>query len=430
MVAVTRWVLGLIAVCLLAVLVLLVGSLERSPVVISEHRVTPDTARLADEVAARLRRVGSEREIAFSADEAATLAAISSRLHPGLAAQVNIAHQQMVAAASLPLFSGRLYLNVSTLVLPSEHGLSVDHVRVGAIDWPGPVVVKLGEWIGNLSVRPRGGTEVLSAIEAVRFDRDRMVVAYRPPENLRFSRLLDMRDARQPFGDPERMRHYYALLLDHARATSDERLASYLDLAMREAASRSTAGRSAVEENEAALLALAVFLGIHRFELLLGDVRGDLPARPPRLHVKLAGRQGIQLHFTYSAAITVMSNRVAGLLAGELKELLDANPGGSGFSFADLMADNAGVRFAEIATASEASARTLHDFVLMHGLADSTLLPDIEGIEEGIGYDAFRERFDHIDSEAYREMVASISGELDAMPLYRLAEPDSSASAD
>ena len=32
---------------------------------------------------------------------------------------------------------------------------------------------------------------------------------------------------------------------------------------------------------------------------------------------------------------------------GELKELLDSNEGGSGFSFADMAADAAGVRFAE-----------------------------------------------------------------------------------
>ncbi len=99
----------------------------------------------------------------------------------------------------------------------------------------------------------------------------------------------------------------------------------------------------------------------------------------------------------------------------------NANPGGSGFSFADLMADKAGVRFAELATVSEASARTLHDFVLMHGLSDGALLPDIQGLEENIGHDAFRERFDHIESAAYRDMLALINGQLDAMPLYRVA---------
>jgi hypothetical protein len=416
-----QWLLGLIALCLLAVLVVLVASLERSPVVVSDHRLTPETARLADEVAGRVRGAGNQREMAFSADEAAALAAISSRLHPGLSAQVNIAHEQMLAAASLPVIQGRLYLNVSTLVLPSEHGVSLDHVRVGAIEWPGRVAVKVAEWIGNLFVRPRGGTEVLSAIEGVRFERDTIVVAYRPPENLRFSHLLEMRDARQPYGDPERMRYYYSLLLDHATETGDEHLAGYLERAMLAAIRRSIAGRSAKEENEAALLALAVFLGIHRFEVLLGDVRGGLPARPSRLQVQLAGRQDLQLHFTYSAAITVMSSRETGLLAGELKELLDANPGGSGFSFADLMADHAGVRFAELATASEASARALHDFVLTRGLSDEALLPDIEGLEEGIGHDAFSERFDHLESETYREGVASITRQLDAMPLYALA---------
>ncbi len=63
----------------------------------------------------------------------------------------------------------------------------------------------------------------------------------------------------------------------------------------------------------------------------------------PELH----GREDLAQHFAVSCALAAMLGPKAAEAAGVLKEMLDAQPGGSGFSFADLAADFSGVAFAE-----------------------------------------------------------------------------------
>ena len=57
----------------------------------------------------------------------------------------------------------------------------------------------------------------------------------------------------------------------------------------------------------------------------------------------LSGRGDLSLHFLYSVILEQVGKENIGLSIGELKELLDSNEGGSGFSFADLAADKAGI---------------------------------------------------------------------------------------
>jgi hypothetical protein len=73
----------------------------------------------------------------------------------------------------------------------------------------------------------------------------------------------------------------------------------------------------------------------------------------------LRGREDWGRHYLLSAALSVLKNPLVSDAAGLIKEELDALSQGSGFSFGDLAADRAGVRFAQAATHSEASAKAM-----------------------------------------------------------------------
>ena len=60
----------------------------------------------------------------------------------------------------------------------------------------------------------------------------------------------------------------------------------------------------------------------------------------------LLGRRDLAQHFFVSGYLTATMGAEAANAAGVAKELVDANTT-SGFSFADLAADRAGVRFAD-----------------------------------------------------------------------------------
>ena len=102
---------------------------------------------------------------------------------------------------------------------------------------------------------------------------------------------------------------------------------------------------------------------------------------------------------------------------GLYKEVDDSR-GGSGFSFTDLLADNAGTRFGEVAIASPSSARELQK-AISRGPGESALLPSIAGLPEGLTEDQFKLRYGEVGSSAYNEVLAEISKRIASSPLYQ-----------
>jgi hypothetical protein len=110
-------------------------------------------------------------------------------------------------------------------------------------------------------------------------------------------------------------------------------------------------------ENRAVSWALAIYLSYGAMETLVGDlVSGQRALVRPTSRVTLGARWDLMAHFIYSAGITLATQQGIGIAAVEFKELLDSGKSGSGFSFADLAADRAGVRFVDVATGSESTA--------------------------------------------------------------------------
>jgi hypothetical protein len=97
----------------------------------------------------------------------------------------------------------------------------------------------------------------------------------------------------------------------------------------------------------------------------------------------LRGRHDWAMHFAVSAALTAHQGPNVAEATGLSKELMDAQPGGSGFSFGDLAADYAGVAFArKLLGAPERGQRVLRE--LAERFQGSDYLPPIEDLEEGL----------------------------------------------
>jgi hypothetical protein len=92
----------------------------------------------------------------------------------------------------------------------------------------------------------------------------------------------------------------------------------------------------------------------------------------------IRGRADFAKHFFVSAHLAAVMGGPAARSAGLAKEVLDAN-GGSGFSYADMMANRAGIVFAE---------KLLADDITLEEIADSytgdKFMPSIDGLTEGL----------------------------------------------
>jgi hypothetical protein len=173
-------------------------------------------------------------------------------------------------------------------------------------------------------------------------------------------------------------------------------------------------GGDAAAENRALLLALGLQAAGRR--AAAAARAGGIPAPKATTRLTLAGRWDLGRHFLVSAAATVAADAGLADAAGLLKEIDDSRDG-SGFSFADLAADRAGVRLAEAAM-SEGGARRLQER-LSAPLGEDDFMPPIDGLEEGLGEDAFRRRYGSIEDPRYQSVLASIDERIDARPVLR-----------
>ncbi len=315
------------------------------------------------------------------------------------------------------------FLNVQVSVLPSSQGLKLARVFIGKWPIPEGLAIFLAKGAADYMLSDQLGSLALQSIQAVTFTEEVVTVSVfkEPLEKLRKG-LNGLQQVLFPVGDPEAVRYYYGHLVEivgGSRGGNLVSLSTFMTPLFQIAKMRSQS-KDPMEENRAAILALAMYFGSWKFEAMIGPVlTEDLKAfRPRNNNVALAGRQDLRLHFIISAGLKLISDSGMGFAVGEFKELLDASHGGSGFSFVDLAADRAGIRFAEVATSSQESARRVQQ-VLAKGEGEAVFFPDIAELPEGLAQGRFEGRYKDVQSSEYQRLVADIDQKIQKLSLFK-----------
>jgi hypothetical protein len=221
-------------------------------------------------------------------------------------------------------------------------------------------------------------------------------------------------------------------LLDSAPLTNDLAmqnkeisLSYYLHKVMLEAQIMSAEDRqgnsnSAILENEAAIMALAIYAGHPRFSTLSGDLSFAVdPIPTARKKPVLANRQDLSLHFIFSAAIKLLSDQGISIAVGEFKELMDRGNGGSGYSFIDLTADMAGANFATLAVDPK-TAKQIQNIMSVEA-NEALFFPNIDGFDEGMNKSQFRQKYSDIESAEYLEVINEIERRMSRLPVSKVS---------
>ena len=172
---------------------------------------------------------------------------------------------------------------------------------------------------------------------------------------------------------------------------------------------------NAIDENKMVIMTVNEYVNKKETKIFLPSPILN-PATGQQYSAFLYKRIDLAQHFIASAALTASVNGQVAKIAGEEKELSDAQ-GGSGFSFIDLAADKAGTRFGEMATSSPESARKLQQ--AMSGIKDySDFMPDPRDLPEHMDETEFKQRYQSIDSPAYQAITRQIDARIAATPIY------------
>jgi len=161
------------------------------------------------------------------------------------------------------------------------------------------------------------------------------------------------------------------------------------------AAEENSGGADPVLANRAAILALSVIIGEEKVAAVARrdiDPRRLPEARALQKRITLGGRTDWAQHFWVSAGLTALADNERSIAVGLTKELMDATPGGSGFSFCDLTADAAGNRFTLAATRDADAARALQSRVRA-GVSIADLFPDVRDLPEGLTREDIEDRY-------------------------------------
>jgi len=430
-----RKILVVVIIALLITPIVLIARISSpSSVVLETGSLDVTSSANAKALAVRLKDkvLSSSNLEEFSAtqDEINGLIQLAMRGFPRLAGRINVTAWGIEVAFSLHLPENPFgdYINMRAGLLPSSEGIVFAHSSIGRMQFSGNTTLVLVRLFLDLLLSDEQGTMFINAVKTVAMQGQEVSVTFKPipdlEERLHRSkeRFKAVRDDLALLGDLALVQLYYKKLCEFDSlhvGDSKVSLAWYMSAVFELAKQRVDGGADIVLENRAAILALGIFLGSGRIETLVGSVRtSELEACKDNPHyVVLANRQDLRLHFIISAVLKVISDSGMSDAAGEFKELLDAGQGGSGFSFADLAADMAGVRLAE--QLLDKTGNGLQTLTVLAKIKDENVFfPSIDGLPENIPQLQFETQYGSLQDPRYLSMVSKINNRLASLPIY------------
>jgi hypothetical protein len=421
-----KYISFLLLLIVIVITGLFITVIEPNPAVVSNSGEQLNQAesvkKLMTQLSDSIKNRTNRQNIDISQDQLNSLVGFAQRAHGKIKGEVfiNSHSTRILASYQLPKNPVGQYLNIDILLLPGI-GINVSHVKFGAINVPGNLALGTLVYLANWYTDSDIASQFVRQVESVSMNKQRIQLSVLPLDKF----LRELNYVKQGLGggsDEEmRLRTAYYLkqlsLLSAGKSSIPQSLAHYIGPVFSMAKKRSNYD-TAPKENEAAIFALAIYAGHHRFANLVGDVqpkRGKVAL--PKAKPILKSRTDLNQHFIFSAALKILSEQGLSIAIGEFKELMDRSDEGSGYSFVDLAADFAGVEFAIAATnpSSAASVQT----ILADITNENAFFPNIEGLPEGLSKSDFIRRFTEVDSPEYLKMVRSINQRIAELPIHQ-----------
>jgi hypothetical protein len=424
--------LRLIKILLVLLILLLLGgfavfvaSLDSEPLVVVSSGKQVNEAESVQALLTQLNQSIKNRtrfqNIPISEKQLNSLVGFAQRANGKIHGQANISAQASTLSVSYELPDNPFgnYINVSVVVVPGL-GLQVYEVNIGRFSVPGEYALSTLVWLADWWTKSDIASQFIAQVESVQMFDSSIILALHPLDGF-LKELNHLQQGLSVNNDDEQRQktaHYLKFIAELGLGSSKNpiSLGRFIGPVFAETLRVSTP-ETAVKENEAAILALAIYAGHHRFANFVGDVQ-PIPGKValPKKRPLLAERSDLNQHFIFSAAIKVLSEQGMSSAIGEFKELMDRVTGGSGFSFIDLAADFAGVEFAQAATDPLLAQHVQQ--VLADNTDESAFFPTLNDLPEGMSRATFNQEFGSVDSAEYLRMVEEIRRRIIRLPIH------------
>ena len=409
------WLLILVPIVLVAVVLF---SIENQPLVESGLKLTPGEIErakaLVKEHDPRTAREGEVKSVSLTEPELNLIGNYLAHTKGG-GARVSVSEGLMDVKMTLKLPESPLgrYLNVSVGLREASVLPRFREVKLGNLSIPAGVADFVLEQTLDYFYSQPGYSFAEDVIQEVKLSSRQMKVTYKWSDEITEA----VRSTLFTQADQQRIKVFQEKLSrvvargNFGKKVSLPELVEPLFALARERASDG----DPIADNRAAILVLAAYVNGKGVKKMAPDV-GEL-ASIPRVKTFLQNRHDLTQHFFISAALAAEGGSTLSQAIGLYKEVDDSR-GGSGFSFSDLQADNAGTLFGELAIKSKSSAKQLQK-IAGENLTEITLVPNVDGLPSGLNEAEFKARYGEVGSSAYNEVLAEISKRIASSPLYQ-----------
>lgn len=376
---------------------------------------------------------GQVKEVTFTQEELNLLldyALISLGLRVGTRVGLSPEFTMVEGSIALPeKFIGD-YLNFTAKIAFDGRKITLNRMGVGKL--PVPVfLVNPAMGLGYRLLESSGWfktvKDAMDSIRTIEPGNKEMTVEFQWDRGIAKRFQNQARDLFVSPSDKERIKFYSGEIarLSHSMDGSSVSLAAYLKPLFLTARERSERDEPAKSENRALIFSLTLYAMGWSDKILTNNpsdssgFSSGTPALAKALgqRLTLGGRGDLAKHFLVSAAISAGSNSGLSSIVGVFKEIDDSR-GGTGFSFADLAADRAGIEFAKLATEKEDMALNLQRFMAQI-LDEFEFMPSVDHLPEGIMELEFKRRFHDLDSREYALVEAEIAQRISDCKLYK-----------
>ncbi len=338
-----RWAMHLVKLILIGLVGLVAAMVSFSPALPEPLPLSAQNALEGRRAISSLRqtaRTGRDVHVRLTWEEAQALVRLgeAARGQERFAmAQTGSGEAQLKISKTLPL---GLWINATAWVTAGSAGKPMIHGQIGHVPVPAALVDPV-LWLGRWWLERRGISlpHFRDVVHKVALDRVGLSAHVTLPANLALLLALPMSPAVNSTIDAALVEAHYCRLVTEQRVAPEEDFAGQVN--------RAFAG-SDRDDDRVRLLALAMLTGSPDLVRLVGKAPDEIKACPLIMaETKLLGRRDLARHWSISAALTATMGAQSSAMMGLWKEMADSVPGGSGFSYADLAADKAGVSIAQ-----------------------------------------------------------------------------------
>lgn len=343
-----------------------------------------------------------------------------------IAARAKLADQVVMIDASFQLPNNPFgaYVNVRTQWVAKENWVQLTELQVGKLRFPS-WLTRFAFQILDVQMKQRFAEyqQLKETLNSVQMMDRKMVVAY----DWRPELIKEWQARGNNFLLPQEQQKLLAVYHNHlAMFTYKARWQPYgleklLVHMFTLARQRSAQGFDPVEENRALFLSMGIYATGTSLARYIKQMDGKPLLHPRYTRGSLLSRQDLMQHFLVSGALTVAAGTRLADLVGMAKEL-DDSIDGSGFSFADLLADRSGVQLAEAAVRDRSSALKVQELMSSAQLTEMDFMASISQLPEGLGEKEFKRKYKDAASAEYQLAQQEIEKRIQACRVFKELE--------